>query len=235
MREIIKVNHDEMTVSARDLHEALGVASRFSRWFDDNKTLFVEGEDYNKCTSSTVVGNGAVRELDDYTITVLMAKHISLMSRTEKGKEVRNYLIDLEKAWNTPEQVMARALKIADQTIASLTQQNQVLIEDNERMRPKEEFFDAVTDSRDAISMGDVAKVLGMGIGRNKLFEFLRDKEILQRDNRPYQKYIDRGYFRVVEQKFDKPYGEIGINIKTLVFQSGVDFIRKRLVEEGCC
>lgn len=51
-------------------------------------------------------------------------------------------------------------------------------------------------------------------------------------DNRPYQKYIDAGYFRVVEQKFDKGYGEIGINIKTLVFQKGVDFIRRKLNEE---
>lgn len=104
MNELIKVNYDteHPTVSARELHKALEVSSRFSRWFDTNKEMFVDGEDYNKCTSSTVVNNGAVRELEDYEITVLMAKHLSMMSRTEKGKEIRNYLIDLEKAWNTP-------------------------------------------------------------------------------------------------------------------------------------
>lgn len=94
------------TVSARDLHEALGISSRFSRWFDTNKELFVEGEDYNKCTSSTFVNNGARRELEDYAITVLMEKHLCLMSRTEKGKQCRQYLIDLEKAccclWRNP-------------------------------------------------------------------------------------------------------------------------------------
>ena len=68
MNEVLKINYEteQPTVSARELHEALGVASRFSRWFDSNKELFVEGEDYNKCTSSTVVNNGARRELEDY-------------------------------------------------------------------------------------------------------------------------------------------------------------------------
>lgn len=67
MNEVLKINYEaeQPTVSARELHEALGVASRFSRWFDSNKELFVEGEDYNKCTSSTVVNNGARRELEE--------------------------------------------------------------------------------------------------------------------------------------------------------------------------
>lgn len=116
------------TISARDLHEALGISSRFSRWFDTNKELFVEGEDYNKCTSSTFVNNGARRELEDYAITVLMAKHLCLMSRTEKGKQCRQYLINLEKAWNTPEQIFARALKMADQKIEKLKESNAGLI-----------------------------------------------------------------------------------------------------------
>lgn len=114
-----------------------------------------------------------------------------------------------------------------------LEAQNQILLVDNERMKPKEEFFDTVTDSKDAIPFADVAKVLDMNIGRNKLFAFLRDKGVLQRDNRPYQKYIDAGYFRVIEEKFDKGFGDTSIYIKTLVFQKGVDYIRKRLLEAG--
>lgn len=222
MNELIRVNEDKQTVSARDLHKALEIEKRFSAWFETNSQGFVEGEDFTSVLSGTVVNNGAYRELEDYSCSIDMAKHICLMSRTEKGKQCRQYLIDLEKAWNTPEQVMARALRIADETIKNLTV-------DVERMKPKEEFFDAVTDSKDAIPMGDVAKVLDMGIGRNKLFEVLRNRGVLMADNRPYQKYIDNGYFRVVEQKYDKGYGEIGINIKTLVFQKGIDFIRKKL------
>lgn len=109
-------------------------------------------------------------------------------------------------------------------------EKNKALQADNERMKPKEEFFDAVTDSKDAIDMGQVAKVLNYPkIGRNKLFEILRENGILQQNNQPYQTYIDRGYFRVVEQKFEPSPGEIRINIKTLVFQKGIDYIRKIL------
>lgn len=233
MNEIIRVNQETMTVSARELHEALCVQKRFSAWFDTNSQGFIEGEDFTSVPTSTVVNNGAVRELDDYQCSVDMAKHICLMSRTDKGKKCRQYLIDLEKVWNSPEQVMARALKLADQTIARLTADNTVLLEDNKRMKPKEEFFDAVTDSTDAVDMKDAANALHMGIGRNNLFKFLREQKILTENNRPYQQYIDRGYFRVIEQKYDKGYGETGINIKTVVFQKGVDYIRKKLADAG--
>jgi len=227
MNEIIKVNSENQTVSARDLHDALEATERFSTWFERFSVGFVEGEDYTTVNKLTQVqNNGGIQErvLTDHECSVDMAKHICLMSRTEKGKECRQYLIDLEKAWNTPEQVMARALKLADQTIASL---NKTI----ETMKPKVEFFEAVTDSKDAISMADVAKVLDFGGGRNTLFKILRQEKILQKDNRPYQEYIDRGFFRVVEQKYDKGYGETGINIKTLVFQKGVEYIRKLLVK----
>lgn len=109
-------------------------------------------------------------------------------------------------------------------------EKNKALQAENERMKPKEEFFDAVTDSKDAIDIGQVAKVLNCpGIGRNKLFEILRNNGILKQNNEPYQKYIDCGYFRVIEQKYEARPGEIRINIKTLVFQKGVDYIRKIL------
>lgn len=96
-------------------------------------------------------------------------------------------------------------------------------------MAPKAEFFDAVTDSKDAIAIGEAAKVLNMGIGRNKLFQILRGKKILMRNNVPYQEFIDRGYFRVVEQKWTTTEGETRISIKTLVYQKGLDFIRRQL------
>lgn len=226
MNELIRVDFENQTVSARELHQVLGISKRFSAWFETNSQGFIEGEDYTSVPTSTVVNNGAIRELDDYQCTVDMAKHICLMSRTDKGKHCRQYLIDLEKAWNTPEQVMARALRIADQTIDNL---KLTVLE----MKPKAEFYDQVTDSKDAFDMKDCANVLHMGIGRNKLFAFLREQRILTENNRPYQEYVDRGYFRTIEQKYDKGYGEVGINVKTLVFQKGVDYIRKKLKEAG--
>ena len=96
---------------------------------------------------------------------------------------------------------------------------------------PKVEFFDAVASSKDAIPIGHAAKVLNMGIGRNRLFEHLRQRGVLMNDNIPYQEYIDRGYFRTIEQKYTTPNGETKISIKTLVYQRGLEYIRKTLAD----
>lgn len=114
----------------------------------------------------------------DYQISVDMAKQICMIQRSEKGKLYRQYFIDLEKAWNTPEQVMARALKLADRTIDTLKEDNKKLIEENERMKPKEIFADAVSASTSSILIGDLAKLLrqnGVDIGQKRLFEYLRN------------------------------------------------------------
>ena len=96
--------------------------------------------------------------------------------------------------------------------------------------KSKVEFFDAVAESKDAIEIASVAKVLGVpGVGRNKLFEFLRNHKILMRNNQPYQKYVDCGYFRIIEQKYERPNGDTCINIKTLVYQKGVKYIQELL------
>ena len=226
MNELITVNFDTQTVSARELHKTVGSTERFANWFERQLQFgFAENEDYTTVKVLTEVqNNGGVqqRELTDHNLTVDMAKHICMVQRSEKAKEVRQYLIDLEKAWNTPEQIMARALRVAEQTIASL---NTKVLE----MKPKADFFDAVADSKTAISMNDVAKVLAIkGMGRNNLFEFLRDEGILDKFNVPYQRYVDCGWFRVIEQKYMKN-GEPQVSTKTLVYQKGVDAIRKRI------
>ena len=129
-------------------------------------------------------------------------------------------------AYHTPK-TYAEALR----ALADEAEKAEALKKQTQLMQPKAEFFDAVTDSKTAIPIGDVAKILDIGIGRNKLFEFLREKSILTSDNRPYQRYIDAGYFRVIEQKYEVN-GEVRINIKTLVFQKGIDWIRKQLAKE---
>lgn len=94
---------------------------------------------------------------------------------------------------------------------------------------PKAEFFDAVADSKDAVDLGRAAKVLNCGMGRNRLFQVLRDKKILMETNIPYQTFVDRGYFRVIEQKYTKPDGSTHITFKTLVYQRGLAYIQKTL------
>ena len=98
-------------------------------------------------------------------------------------------------------------------------------------MLPKAEFYDDVTGSDSLIDMKEVAKVLNFkGIGRNKFFEFLRNKSVLMRDNTPYQKFVDCGYFKIIEVKWFNPKKATNqITLKTMVFQKGLDFISKLL------
>lgn len=98
---------------------------------------FTEGSDFTSVKSSTLVNNGAEREISDYQVSIDMAKQICMIQRSEKGRQYRQYFIDLEKAWNTPEQIFARALKMADQTIAKLKDTNKSLVEKIEADRPK--------------------------------------------------------------------------------------------------
>ena len=218
MNELIKVNSETQTVSARDLHEALGVASRFSRWFESNKTLFVEGEDYNKCTSSTVVNNGASRELEDYQISVMMAKHLAMMARTEKGRQIRDYIINLEKAWNTPEQVMARALRIAEETINSLKI-------DLSKATPKVEYYDSLVDRNTLTNFRDTAKELK--IGEKQFVTWLIDNKFVYRDAKgklkPYAQYNNK-YFIIKDFCFHGVSGN-----QTLITVEGKNYFNERV------
>ena len=128
-----------------------------------------------------------------------------------------------------PEALRAYALEI--EAKEKLAAENKLLAEKNAELEPKGIFFDAVTQSDATTSMADVVKILDMGVGRNKLFSILRDRKILQPDNKPYQKYIDAGYFKLVEEKYNKGDGT-GIYYKTVAKQRGIDFIRQILLEE---
>lgn len=228
-------------MSARELYDALEISKRFSAWFDSNSQGFVEGEDFTSVLKGTEVQNNGgvqIRDLQDYNMTVDMAKHICLMSRTEKGKKCRQYLIDLEKAWNTPEQVMARALKVANKTIDSLKETNTTLLIDYQRMKPKEIFADAVSASHTSILIGDLAKLIkqnGVDMGQKRLFLWLRENGYLIKRNgsdynMPTQKSMDMNLFEVKESTVNNPDGSVRINRTTKVTGKGQQyFINKFL------
>lgn len=214
MNEIIKVDFDTQTVSARDLHKALEVKYDFKRWVDSNFKGFVEGEDFNSHIDVKVQTEGTrevKREIQDYDLSVDMAKHLCLMSQTEKGRECRQYLIDLEKAWNTPEQVMARALKVADKMIADLKTENQALVEDNTRMKPKEVFADAVTASDSSVLVRDFAKMMrqnGVHIGEKRLYKWFRENGyICHKSTEPTQRAMEMGLFERIIRTVQKGDG----------------------------
>lgn len=116
--------------------------------------------------------------------------------------------------------------------LADAEEEKERLVLENEEMKPKADFYDNVTGSSDTIEIGEVAKVLNCGIGRNKLFDFLRKEKVLMKNNIPKQHFVDEGYFRVIETKYTKPNGDVSINLKTVVYQKGVDYIRKLLIKK---
>ena len=229
----VSENNGVQTISARDLHERLESNERFSKWWERFASYgFVENVDFMRGRTKKYAPKNQYTskmqevELDDYAITIEMAKQICMLQRSEKGRQYREYFLRLEMAWNTPEAVMARALQVANRTLENARKQ----IAD---MKPKADFYDAVTQSNDTIDMKEVAKTLNIkGLGRNNLFEFLREKKILDKNNLPYQSYVNQGYFKVVESHYEYPQGCINVNQKTVVFQKGLDFIRRTIKKE---
>ena len=157
-----------------------------------------------------------------------------LSSRLPEAKKFKHWVTSevLPAIRKTGAYHIPQTYQDALRALADEVEQREKLERERQVLLPKAEFFDAVTDSKTAVSIGDAAKVLDAGIGQNKLFAWLRDRNILRGDNTPYQRYIDNGYFRVVEQKY-QVNGETRISIKTLVFQKGIDYIRKQLIKEG--
>ena len=175
--------------------------------------------------------SGQSREM--YIINESGLYSLTLSSKLESARKFKRWIThevipEIRRSGNYH---LPQTYQEALRALADKVEQNEKLAAENAKLIPKAEFFDAVTDSRSAISIGEVAKVLDMGIGQNKLFAYLREKKILDYHNIPYQEYIDRGYFRTVEQKYDVR-GEVRINIKTLVFQKGIDYIRRQLQKE---
>lgn len=236
---MIKVDVDMQTISARELHERLEVRYDFKRWTEYNFKDFSEGVDYFG-GHIDVSGNqyGGQQSIIDYRLSVDMAKHLCLMSKTEKGKMCREYLIAIQKAWNTPEQVMARALKIADRQIESLRNMNNALSEDVNRMKPKEVFADAVAASHSSILIGELAKILrqnGIDTGEKRLFAWMRQQGYLIRRkgtdyNMPTQRSMELKLFEVKETVISHADGHTSISKTTKVTGKGQQyFINKFL------
>lgn len=234
MEDLIKIDYtaEYPTVSARELHEALKINTRFNDWFPRIIEYgFAEGTDFNLLKNEWVriEGNRKIkRELADYEISIDMAKQICMLQRTEKGRQYRQYFLDLEKAWNTPEQIMARALRVANREIDKLKADNQKMIEDTARMKPKEIFADAVSTSETSILIGDLAKLIcqnGHQIGQKRLFDWMRQNGYLIKSgssrNMPTQRSMEQKLFEVKESSIANPDGSVRVTRTTKVTGKG--------------
>lgn len=236
MTELIKVeqtNDGKVLVRARELHSGLKVKTRFSLWVTQNFKHYTENQDFTSVVTTTVVNNGALRDLDDYAMTVEMAKHIALMSGTNEGKNYRSYFIEIEKAWNSPEMIMKRALEFADKKILSLT--NQIALD-----KPKTVFADAVSAAKTSILVGELAKLIkqnGINIGANRLFEWLRKEGYLIRRrgtdwNMPTQRSMDLKLFEVKETVISHSDGHTSISKTAKVTGKGQLYFINKFLEE---
>ena len=237
MNELINVTlneNKEPVVSARQLHKSLEVKTRFSQWVEQNFTILEEGYDFTSVVGTTVVNNGANRKLQDYVLSLDAAKNLAMVSKTDKGKEVRQYFIQVEKDFNSPDKIMARALLMADKKINKLEAQI-------EADRPKVLFADAVSASKSSCLIGELAKILkqnGINIGQNKLFQWLRSNGYLisrrgDSWNQPTQKSMQLGLFELKKTNINHADGHTTTNTTTKVTGKGQQyFINKFLNQE---
>ena len=235
MNELINVtlndNHEPI-VSGRQLHEALGVKTPYDKWFPRMTEYgFTENEDFSTFLSQSTGG----RRATDHVIKLDMAKEIAMIQRTEQGKQVRQYFIQVEKDFNSPEKIMARALLMADKKVHKLEAQI-------EADKPKVLFADAVSASHTSILVGDLAKLIsqnGYKIGGNRLFVWLRENGYLIKRkgsdwNMPTQRSMEMKLFEIKESTITHPDGHISVSKTVKVTGKGQQyFINKFLNEEA--
>lgn len=211
MDGLIKVDFsaDRLTVSARDLHGFLEVSTPYHKWFPRMCEYgFTENQDYSVTDIFVHHSQGGSQSKKDAALTIDMAKEICMLQRNEKGKQARQYFIQLEKDWNSPEKVMARALKIADVKIKGLEADNAALQAQIAADAPKVIFAGAVSVSNDTILIGELAKILKQNgvpnMGQNRLFDRLRKEHYLISRagtdyNMPTQRAMEMGLFAIKE------------------------------------
>ena len=225
MNELIKtnydVNKDRVTVLGRELHKALGIKTPYSKWIQRMFEYgFTENEDYAVTDIFVHNSNGGKQSIVDHQITIDMAKELCMIQRSEKGKKFRKYFIEVEKDWNSPEKIMARALLMSKKELNNLNRQL-------EEMKPKALFADAVSGSKDSILVGELAKLItqnGYEIGQNNFFKWLTNRGYLYKKNgsyRPKQRYVEQGLFELKETPIHHNSGDIHLSLTVKVTGKG--------------
>ena len=241
MNELIRVTYDREqrpTVMGRDLHEALGIRTAYKDWFPRMCEYgFTEGTDFCSILSESTGGRPGM----DHQLTIEMAKEICMIQRTEIGKRCREYFLELERRWNSPEAVMARALQFANNQLALVTEQKNRLLETTAvqaqqiaEMKPKASYYDVVLACKDLLSITKIAKDYGWSA--KKMNEWLKEKHIQFRQGDIwllYQKYAERGYTSTKTHVHLGRDGEPHTTVHTYWTQAGRLFIYQMMKADG--
>lgn len=238
MDELIPTQNkgNDILVTGRDLHEFLEINTNYTTWitrmaeygFSENVDFIVITKNVNDETSF-----GGQRKITDHHIKIDMAKEISMLQRNERGKQARQYFIELEKRWNSPEMIVQRAMEIQQEKIIALTTENNEL-------KPKALFAEAVETSKSSVLVGELAKIIkqnGVEIGQNRLFEWLRENGFLisrkgEAYNQPTQKSMDQGLFEIKKRTINNPDGSIRTTSTSKVTGKGQIYFVKKFISE---
>lgn len=232
----IQEKNGEIAISGRELHKALEVKTPYKKWFERMSEYgFEENIDYSTVGQNCPIANGGFQFVTDHALTLDTAKEIAMIQRSEPGKRARQYFIQIEKAWNSPEMIMQRALKIANSTIFQLETQIK-------KDKPKVLFADAVATTKTSILVGELAKIIkqnGVEIGQRRLFEWLRQNGFLIKRkgvdyNMPTQYSMERELFEIKETSITHSDGHVSISKTPKVTGKGQQyFINKFLGEQA--
>lgn len=242
MNEIQSINLVDFTpegkveIRGRQLHMKLNIGTEYAKWMTRMVEYgFIEGVDYKV----VIVKNDENRSLGgrpstDHILTLNMAKEIAMLQRTPEGQEIRRYLIKVEEDWNSPEKVMARAVLMANNKVKELTTLTEIQQATIEAQKPKVLFADTVSGSQTSILVGQLAKLVkqrGVDIGRNRLFQWLRRNEYIEKHtNEPTQKSMNLKVMEVKERTVNNPDGSIRITRTPMITGEGQIYFVNKLI-----
>jgi Rha family phage regulatory protein len=237
----LRIEKDRVVVSSRDIANAFEKEHR--RVLQDIRELKCSDEyrlhNFVLTSQSVAMPKGGTREDKFYLVTRDGFVLLVMGYTGEKAMRFKEAYIGefnrMERSLREKEAIaVPNTLKDALMLAARLEGEREALAARNREMAPKAEFYDAVAGSATAMDLGRAAKILNfIGIGRNNLLAFLRNSGVLMPDNIPYQEYIGRGYFKVIERRYECADGTSRVGVRTLAYQTGIDFIRRKLIDAG--
>ena len=243
MDELIRINFDSdiPTVSGRELHDALGINTKYTDWFARMCDYgFTESQDYFSILRNRSDGLPG-KPLTDHQLTIDMAKQLCMIQRTDIGRQFRQYFIKVEESWNSPEAVMARALQFANQQLALVKHQNAELLDtvavQNQQiteMKPKASYYDVVLNCKDLVAISVIAKDYGWSA--NRMNRYLSDNGVQYKQGKIwllYQKYAEKGYTSTKTFSTPGSDGDLHNHVHTYWTQAGRLFIYGMLKAEG--
>lgn len=232
----IKEQNGQQLVSARNLHEFLEVTERFQQWFDKKveKYNFKKNKDFIGCKVFHAL---AKQEIQDYLLTLPMAKEISMIQNNEKGKQARQYFIKCEEAWNSEDMILSRALEIQNKKVLTYKEHIEELETKIQEDAPRVAFAESIEKAADCILVREFSKVIateGIYLGERKLYKWFREKgHIFKNSTEPMQTSVEKGLFKVSESTIQTVKGDKIIPTTKITGKGQIYFLEKLKKEFG--